>query len=118
MSEGADISVGRSRRRHLSRDRQERGSVMILEGRGSQAEEMARAKPGVGLYLTCVRNRREGIGMLREEPLGHEGRESWRGASRDLTICGLVGHCRNLGFYSKREMRPWWGERESGRRVS
>lgn len=71
------ISVGRSRRRHLSGDLQERGAMLIFEGRASQAEEMARAKPGVKLYRMCVRNRREGIRVLGGEPLGHEVREGW-----------------------------------------
>lgn len=79
---------------------------MIFEGRVLQAEETARAKPGVRLSWTCVKNRSEGIRMLRGEPLGHESRES-QGGSTALTICGLVDHCRNLGFYSKRDMKPW-----------
>lgn len=80
MPDSAVVSQGWSRRRHLSGDLQEeRGAMLIFEGRASQAEEMARAKTGVRLYWMCVRNRREGIRMFRGEQLGHEVRERWGG---------------------------------------
>ena len=50
----------------------------ISGGRASQAEETARAKPGVRLSWMCVRSRREGIRVLRGEPLGYDIRERWR----------------------------------------
>lgn len=53
--------------------------MLVFElGRASQAEETARAKPGVRLSWMCVRSRREGIRVLRGEPLGYDIRERCR----------------------------------------
>lgn len=76
------------RRQHLGRDlKEERGALQESERRASQAEERARAKPGVGIYLLCMRNRKEGS---RGRAVRREGQRKDGGRSEDLPFiaCG------------------------------
>lgn len=76
------------RRQHLSRDlKKERGALQVSGGRAPQAEERARAKPGVGIYLLCTRNKKEGS---RGRAVRREGQRKDGGRSENLLFiaCG------------------------------